>query len=279
MTAEVQLDLVQVYKGATPPDLTSTQYGEDIAAVIASVMAVAEAEVSRLALGVRLASATGLFLTEHAEDHGLRPQDGENDEQQRARYRNPPKAITPKNILDAVKAIVGGVRASLDLAPLTTNCETVIEAVDSGDEGNSIRIRFVADGIGDGELEENGTNLTFHFEDGVTSVLDFEIAIDASVSVRVKTSDGVGTLASPDDTFGYTSLAGGVDAPCFMIELPLDSWYYDRDNFLDVNAWIGGARGVVIVLIPQSAGALSSVKDAVRSKISAGKLYFVLEYI
>lgn len=280
MSTDVIEDLVQVYRGSTPPDITSTEWGEDIAYVLATVMAMAESESARLARGARLSTATGFFLIKHAEDHGLRKQDGETDEQQRARYATPPQAVTPTNILDAVKLVVGGTKATLSLAPLTTNCETIVSARQGGDEGNDIRIRFVADGVGDGYLEENDTLLTFHFQPGVTTVSDFETAVASSVLIEIDTLDGVGTLTTPGDVFGYQNLAGGLDAPCFLIELPRDGLYLDRDGFLDEtpNGLIGGNRGVVIVLIPDTAAALTSVTDTVRSKVSAGKLYFIFEY-
>lgn len=278
MSTDVVEDLVQVYKGSTPPDITATEFGEDLAYVIAEIMAMAEAEVSRLAIGARLGTATGLFLIKHAEDRGLRKQDGETDPQQRVRYQKPPKAVTKGNILDAVKSIVGGTQATLDLGLLTTNCQTVIRARLGGDDGNRFRLRFVADGTGDGVLEEVGYELTFHFESGVTTVADFETSVNSSPNVEVMTVDGVGTLVAPDDTFTYESMSGGLDAPCFIIELPHQSLYYDRSMLYDGESYYGGARGVIIVLIPESADAYESVFDAVRSKIAAGKLFMILEY-
>lgn len=63
-----------------------------------------------------------------------------------------------------------------------------------------------------------------------------------------------------------------------IVELPLSSAYYDRSSFYDRGERAGGGRGVVIVLIPASANAKSAVMDAVRSKVSAGKIWRVEEY-
>lgn len=63
-----------------------------------------------------------------------------------------------------------------------------------------------------------------------------------------------------------------------LIELPLSSAYYDRDSFYDRAERAGGGRGVVIVIIPASANAKNAVIDAVRSKVSAGKIWRVEEY-
>lgn len=104
-----------------------------------------------------------------------------------------------------------GVKASRDLNPLTTNCETVIRARAAGFGGNAISIQFVADGAGVGSLTQNGYALTFHYQTGVTTVANFETAVAASPLIEVQTVDGVGTLASPGDTFGQTFLTGGTD--------------------------------------------------------------------
>lgn len=176
MSIDVIEDLVVVYKGATPADLMASPIGVDVAYTIATILAMAEEEVSRLAAGASLGTATGLFLDQHGIDRGLRRQEDETDDQYRARLRNPPKAGTVSSIREAVEIIIDG-------------------------EG------FVV-----------------------------------------------------------------------VIELPRGSAYYDREFCLDRGKRMGGGRGVVIVLIPASANAMNSVVDAVRSKVSAGKLFLVQEY-
>lgn len=80
-------------------------------------------------------------------------------------------------------------------------------------------------------------------------------------------------------------------AQVIMIELPRDGAYYDRGEdaapapsfnakraFFDRAARYGAGRGVVIVLIPESADAVESVSDALRTKVSAGKIWLIQEY-
>jgi hypothetical protein len=169
-------DLVKVIRKSLPADVTTSDIGQAIATTIATVLAQAEGEVTRLSLGIHLGTATGLFLDQHAKDRGLRRQGGETDDQLRERLRTPPAAGTVSAIVDAVSAIVGGL-------------------------------------------------------------------------------------------------------PIYIIELPKDSLYFDREFFFDIpSTYIGGGRGVVIALIPASANAAASVSDALRSKVSAGKLWLVEEY-
>lgn len=178
-------DLIKVFRKSIPADVTSSDIGQAIATTIATVLAQAEAEVTRLSLGIHLGTATGLFLDQHAKDRGLRRQSGETDDQLRARLRFPPAAGTVSAIVDAVSSIVGGL-------------------------------------------------------------------------------------------------------PIYIIELPKDALFFNCHQFWaqtstvasfhPADAYIGGGRGVVIALIPASANARASVEDALRSKVSAGKLWIVEEY-
>lgn len=85
----------------------------------------------------------------------------------------------------------------------------------------------------------------------------------------------------------------GAAGPVVIIELPRRSLYLDRAVLygtpsndpetqyamcLDRSNRCGGGRGVVVALIPSSANAVDSVTDALRSKVSAGKLWLVHEY-
>ncbi len=63
-----------------------------------------------------------------------------------------------------------------------------------------------------------------------------------------------------------------------IVELPRHSMYFDREMCMDRGIRAGGGRGVVIALIPASADAVSAVSDALRSKVSAGKIWLVEEY-
>lgn len=107
MSVDVLADLMRVYSSGIPQDITSTEFGEDIAAAIAEIFRMAENEVSRLGSGARISTATGLFMDQHLKDHGLRRQDGETDDQARDRLSHPPQAVTPEAIVSGVEAIVG----------------------------------------------------------------------------------------------------------------------------------------------------------------------------
>jgi len=100
-------DLVRVYSGSIPSELTATDLGEDIAYALASQMALAKQEVERLNAGANLSTSTGLFLDQQAKDRDLRRQEDEEDDPLRERLRHPPKAVTPNSIIDALQAIVG----------------------------------------------------------------------------------------------------------------------------------------------------------------------------
>jgi hypothetical protein len=105
-------------------------------------------------------------------------------------------------------------KALLDIAPLTTNCETVVRAKTVGVGGNDLTLAFVADGSGSGSLTQSGSALTFHYESGVTTVANFETAVGSSAVIEVATVDGTGTLTSPGDTFSATAFAGGSNRSC-----------------------------------------------------------------
>ncbi len=105
-----------------------------------------------------------------------------------------------------------GDTATLDLGSVTVNIDTVISARSSGDAWNEITIAFVNDGAGVGSLTLSGLAYTFHFDDAVTTVADFEDAIGASDLLIVTTpGTGANTFDTGDDTLAATPLAGGVD--------------------------------------------------------------------
>jgi hypothetical protein len=176
LSVDVISDLVGVYRGSLPGDVSQTQFGQDIAFVVATTLATVEVEVARLLAGARIGTAVGAFLDAHAHDLGLSRQTDEIDDHLRPRLQRPPQAGTPESIVAAIQLIVG-----------------------------------------DGEV--------------------------------------------------------------FIIELPKQSNYHDRRMFFDRGSRMGGGRGVVVALIPASANARTSVMDALRSKISAGKIGFVEEYV
>lgn len=82
----------------------------------------------------------------------------------------------------------------LDLGPLTANVDTVVRHRDP----QLATLALVADGTGAGSLTNDGNDWTFHFEDSVTTVTDFETAIDASSALVVLTAGGAGTIDAGD---------------------------------------------------------------------------------
>ena len=108
------------------------------------------------------------------------------------------------------------IKAELDLGAETENVDTVIEATVAGSAGDAITIAFVADGTGAGSFTRSVAALTFHFEDGVTTVTNFESAVAALAGgddiIGVKTAGtGANILAAPGDVLAATNLAGGDD--------------------------------------------------------------------
>lgn len=269
-------DLVKIYIGAVPPDVIATDIGMDIAYTLAEMFALAYSEIQRLAAGAVISTATGLFLELHARDHKLRKQSGETETQLRERLKKPPQAATLSAILEALEAIVG-VQATLDLNPLTANCETVVRAKRRGAPGNLVSLQFINDGTTTGQLIEEDNRAVFHYASGVTTVANFESAVASSELLEVQTVDGVGTLTHPGDTFGQTNLSGGYNR-AIVVELPLKSAYFDRSHCFDRGKRMGGGRGVVVAMIPSSLAAKNSISDALRAKASAGKIKLVEEY-
>jgi hypothetical protein len=102
------------------------------------------------------------------------------------------------------------VKAELDLDPLTTHVDTVIQSRVGGTDGNSISIAFANDGSGAGSLTASGFALTFHFQTGVTTVTNFETAVAASTLIEIQSvGTGANIFTTGGDTLAATHLAGG----------------------------------------------------------------------
>lgn len=103
------------------------------------------------------------------------------------------------------------VAASLDLATVTTNVNTVVAAAVAGAAGNNISVELTPDGTGVGNLEEIGNSVVFHFESAVTTVANFETAVAGSTLLVVQTP-GTGTnVFSGADQISATFLTGGAN--------------------------------------------------------------------
>lgn len=68
--------------------------------------------------------------------------------------------------------------ATLDLDPLCANADTVLTTTDLAG-GATVTIQLTADGVGAGSLTRVGNAFTFHFASGVTTVANFETAVNA----------------------------------------------------------------------------------------------------
>ena len=97
---------------------------------------------------------------------------------------------------------------------------------------------------------------------------------DAQLRERLKKPPLAGTVpAILESVEAITGVSTAI-----IVELPKQGAYYDRGFCFDSGLRFGGGRGVVIVIIPASANAKNAVSDAVRSKVSAGKIWYVEEY-
>jgi hypothetical protein len=116
---------------------------------------------------------------------------------------------------------------------------------------------------------------------------------DDQLRERLRTPPKAGTVSAIGDA--VQQIVGDVVTvgPVLVIEIPRQGWFFDKDSALfDVSYRVqrtglnpvycsnrfGGGRGVVVVLIPAAADAVAAVTDAVRTKVSGGKLWLVQEY-
>lgn len=98
----------------------------------------------------------------------------------------------------------------------TANLDTVLEATVEGAPGNLVSLTAMANSAsGDGVVfTPSGAGLIVQFEDGVSTVADFEAALEAdpvaSAVMRVKTpGTPASVLVVTDDEFGVTLFTGG----------------------------------------------------------------------
>lgn len=103
--------------------------------------------------------------------------------------------------------------AKLLLIRYTVNCETIVyDKFSTGADGNSTTLAFVADGAGTGTLDESGyPAIVFHYASGVTTVGDFETAVEASTKLGIFAYGNWSlALTDPDDTFTAAALSSGM---------------------------------------------------------------------
>ncbi len=105
-------------------------------------------------------------------------------------------------------------KASLDLGTLGGGLDTVVRAQVAGFGGESIVVAAIGDsGLGDGvTIEEVGTDITIHYESGVSTVQDVEDQITADATLIEVATPGTGAtvLTSPADDFSGAGLQGGI---------------------------------------------------------------------
>jgi hypothetical protein len=104
-----------------------------------------------------------------------------------------------------------GVKADLDLSLHTTNCDAKVQARVAGVGGDNISLAFVADGTGAGSLTQSGNDLTFHFQDAVTTVDDFDTAVNGSTLIEVEDIGTKTNVLHTVDAFSLVRLSGGVN--------------------------------------------------------------------
>lgn len=107
-----------------------------------------------------------------------------------------------------------GVRATLDVGALTSGIvDTIVQARYVGIDGNSIYLSAIDDGAGSGNLQIAGSAFVFHFEDGVTTVTDFEAAITAATDLIAVGTPGTGAnlFTTASCIFTNQLLTGGLN--------------------------------------------------------------------
>jgi hypothetical protein len=115
----------------------------------------------------------------------------------------------------AATTAVLGTKALRALGGLTGNLSGVIlTRAAVGVSGNSYTLAITADGAGAGSLTNSGTNYTFHYATGVTTVTNFQNAIVAIFTMS-GTFTGSNTLQAGDATAALT-FAGGTDSSLFV---------------------------------------------------------------
>ncbi len=110
--------------------------------------------------------------------------------------------------------------ASLDLATVTADVDTVVEAVEAGVVGNAITVEVVGDSsTSDGSIEQVGTHVELHVQPSATTFAQLELLVATSTIVRVKAASSTpAALVSAGDAFVSVALAGGSDATLSAID-------------------------------------------------------------
>ncbi len=139
------------------------------------------------------------------------------------------------------------VKASLDLATVTINNDTVIEYKAEGIEGANVTVRFQANGVTSAWTRTDvGLASVYHYQPGVSTVAGLAATFNPGFWVRVKTA-GTGTnVMQVGDAFGPIPLANVTQSGRMLagIEVLIGSGTTVGALVLRDN-WIDGARAVV----------------------------------
>lgn len=138
------------------------------------------------------------------------------------------------------------IRASINLASVTANDNTVCEVLTPGQEGNTNTLQF----IGDAVSAAGTTGGTFyapivHFKPAATTVAQAETLLNLT-SCHVKTPGTASNVLQAGDAFGPSSLSGGVAAgrPLAGFEILKGAGTTVNRTVLRDN-WIDGARDML----------------------------------
>lgn len=135
--------------------------------------------------------------------------------------------------------------ASLNLATVTTNDNTVIQFRIVGTPGNTATIQFVGDSAtAAGSVSGTSYAQVFHFKPAATTVAQME-ALFTSTTMQVKTTGTQANVLQAGDAFGPTNLAGAVQAgrPLAGVEI-LKGTQTTVNRLLLRDNWIDGARAL-----------------------------------
>lgn len=117
-------ELVAHARAQVPADFAATSRPQEELRALAAQFALAEAQAAEWLRQTRLSYATGAWLRQHGADRGYRPQAGESEDAERARYRTPPSAVT----IPAVQAAVDSVLTAAGVAGMARLVEVPVPA-------------------------------------------------------------------------------------------------------------------------------------------------------
>jgi hypothetical protein len=103
---DVVADMKTLFRSGLPQDVASISRDDEDVEAFAEIMAMAEGEVAGFVMESVIATAHGVWLTQHGRDRGTRPLLGETDDQFRLRLQHPPTAGTTSAILAALIALM-----------------------------------------------------------------------------------------------------------------------------------------------------------------------------